>query len=47
MEIDETSLTPLFIQVAQWLEEEILKVLGNIWKIDDLTILWMFFVQIL
>ena len=25
MEIDETSLTPLFIQVAQWLEEEILK----------------------
>lgn len=25
MEIDETSLTPLFMQVAQWLEEEILK----------------------
>ena len=25
MEIDETSLTPLFIQVAQWLENEILK----------------------
>lgn len=25
MEIDETSLTPLFIQVAQWIEEEILK----------------------
>lgn len=25
MEIDEASLTPLFIQVAQWLEEEILK----------------------
>ena len=25
MEIDETSLTPIFIQVAEWLEEEILK----------------------
>lgn len=25
MEIDETSLTPLFIQVSQWLEEEILR----------------------
>lgn len=25
MEIDESSLTPLFIQVAQWLEEEILR----------------------
>lgn len=25
MEIDETSLTPIFIQVARWLEEEILK----------------------
>lgn len=25
MKIDETSLTPIFIQVAQWLEEEILK----------------------
>lgn len=25
MEIDETSLTPLFVQVAQWLEEEILR----------------------
>ncbi len=25
MHIDETSLTPIFIQVAQWLEEEILK----------------------
>lgn len=24
MRIDETSLTPLFVQVAQWLEEEIL-----------------------
>lgn len=25
MKIDETYLTPIFIQVAQWLEEEILK----------------------
>ena len=25
MEIDESSLTPLFMQVAQWLEEEILR----------------------
>lgn len=25
MHIDETSLTPIFMQVAQWLEEEILK----------------------
>ena len=25
MEIDETSLTPIFMQVAEWLEEEILK----------------------
>lgn len=25
MEIDESSLTPLFVQVAQWLEEEILR----------------------
>ncbi|MBR1866867.1 MAG: GntR family transcriptional regulator [Lachnospiraceae bacterium] len=25
MEIDETSLTPIFMQVARWLEEEILK----------------------
>lgn len=25
LEIDETSLTPLFVQVAQWLEEEILR----------------------
>ena len=25
MEIDETSLTPIFIQVARWLEEEILR----------------------
>lgn len=28
MQIDETSLTPIFIQVSQWLKEEILK--GNI-----------------
>lgn len=28
MKIDESSLTPIFLQVAQWLEEEILK--GNI-----------------
>lgn len=25
MEIDETSLTPIFIQVAEWLEEQILR----------------------
>ena len=25
MDIDETSLTPIFLQVAEWLEEEILK----------------------